>query len=143
MSHNPFHSAAAPDFRQMSASDLRTGVMVLSELVRDLKRFRDTGDTRHLRLWAEGTKGAEAASRFFPSAALVMRIGGMPGPFPREAAMLLGRNLVSDAEKLQRSYKDIWRARPGRAFHDIAARVKREERRRKSRGWFGGPKSGI
>ncbi|MEZ0223946.1 MAG: hypothetical protein ACAH83_05290 [Alphaproteobacteria bacterium] len=129
MSQNPFHSAAAPDFRQMSASDLRAGVMVLSELARDLRRFRDTGDTRHLRLWAEGTKGAEAASRFFPGAALVMRIADMPSPVPREAAMLLGRNLVSDAEKLLRSYKDIWRARPGRSFHDIAARVKREKAR--------------
>lgn len=127
----------------MSAVDLRAGVMVLSELARDLKRFRDTGDTRHLRLWAEGTKGAEAASRFFPGAALVMRIADMPSPVPREASLLLGRNLVSDAEKLLRSYKDIWRARPGRSFHDVAARVKREEQRRKSRGWFRGPKSGI
>lgn len=143
MSHNPFHSAAAPDFRQMSASDLRAGVMVLSELVRDLKRFQDSGDPRHLRLWAEGTKGAEAASRFFPSAALVTSMAGLPGPVGREGALLLGRNLVSEAERLQRSYKDIWRARPGRQFRDIAARVKREEQRRKSRGWLRRFKFGV
>ena len=137
MSHNPFHSAAAPDFRQMSADDLKLGIMTLAELSRDLKRFRRTGEPRHLRLWAEGTPGAARAAIVFPSAGIMQGFASMRVKIDQGAARMLVDQLVSEAETLRARYKDVWRARPGRAFRDIAARVKREKQRPRWTRWSG------
>jgi hypothetical protein len=37
-----------------------------------------------------------------------------------------------DLIELRKRYKIVWRARPGRAFHDVAARKKREKERRRN-----------
>jgi hypothetical protein len=137
MSHNPLHSASAPDFRHMSADDLRRGILTLAELSRDLKRFSRTGEPRHLRLWAEGTVGYENALLVFPSAAIVRGFASMPAKIGESAARMLVDQLVSEADNLRGRYKDVWRARPGRAFRDIAARVKREKQRPKWTRWSG------
>jgi hypothetical protein len=127
----------APDFREMTAQELRQGLTTLNALVRDLKRFQRTGKTAFLAAWKEGTPGEKAAAAVFPSAALVTRLASLGVPIDSTGAQLFARDLVAQAEKLQRSYKDIWRARPGHKFRDVAARAKREEQRRKSRRWFG------
>jgi hypothetical protein len=42
---------------------------------------------------------------------------------------------IEQAEELRRKYKIVWRARPGRAFHDVAARKKKQkEMKRYTRG---------
>lgn len=131
----PFN--ASPNFREMTAQELRQGLTTLNALVRDLKRFERTGQTAFLAEWREGTPGEKAAAAVFPSAALVTRLATLAIPIDPVGAKLFGRNLVAEAEKLQRSYKDVWRARPGLTFRDVAARAQREEQRRKSKGWFG------
>jgi hypothetical protein len=37
--------------------------------------------------------------------------------------------VLDDLVELRKRYKTVWRARPGRAFHDVAARKKREKQR--------------
>ncbi|MEZ0223949.1 MAG: hypothetical protein ACAH83_05305 [Alphaproteobacteria bacterium] len=47
---------------------------------------------------------------------------------------------MHDLETLRARFKMVWRARPGRAFHDVAARKKREAKRRRDSGLdFGFP----
>ncbi len=42
---------------------------------------------------------------------------------------------IEQAEQLRKKYKIVWRARPGRAFHDVAARKKKQkEMKRYTRG---------
>jgi hypothetical protein len=38
--------------------------------------------------------------------------------------------VLDDLVELRKRYKIVWRARPGRTFHDVAARKKREKARR-------------
>ena len=38
--------------------------------------------------------------------------------------------VIDDLIRLRKRYKAVWRARPGRAFHDVAARKQRERNRR-------------
>lgn len=37
--------------------------------------------------------------------------------------------LIDDLRDLRKRYKQVWRARPGRAFHDVAARKQWEKQR--------------
>ncbi len=121
-----------PDFRHMNADELRRNLTTLNFLVRDLRRFQASGDTRHLALWREGTAGAERAAAAFPSAALVTRLADMPGSVDDRGAWLLGHGLASEAEGLRKKYKEVWRSRPRETFRDIAERAQRKP---KSRGW--------
>jgi hypothetical protein len=124
-----------PDFRHMTPEAIRQGVTTLNFLVRDLKRFQASGDTRWLRSWREGTEDAQKAAAVLPSAALVIRLAEMPGPLDTLGASILGKPLVAEAEELRKKYKDVWRGRPREKFHDVSARVKREEQRRKASRW--------
>jgi hypothetical protein len=124
-----------PDFRHMSPEALRQGVTVLNFLIRDLKKFQKSGITKCLSAWREGTKEAAQAVAVLPSAALVMRLADMPGPIDPAGAHMLGNHLVEEAEALRKKYKDIWRGRPRARFHDVSARTRREEQRRKANRW--------
>lgn len=130
-----------PDFRQMTPDELRRGITTLNFLVRDLKRFQQSGQTGFLRDWREGTQAAADAATVLPSAALVTRLADMPGEMDKTGAYLLGRTLVAEAENLRRQYKDVWRGRPRTRFHDVAARRSRELARGK--GKRPGPKFGL
>lgn len=41
---------------------------------------------------------------------------------------------IHDLVSLRAKFKAVWRARPGRPFHDVAARKKREDARRRGDG---------
>ncbi len=38
---------------------------------------------------------------------------------------------IDDLRGLRKRYKKVWRARPGRVFHDVATRKRREHERRR------------
>lgn len=43
-------------------------------------------------------------------------------------------DVMYDLKTLRARFKMVWRARPGRPFHDVAARKKREDARRRGDG---------
>ena len=51
--------------------------------------------------------------------------------------------VLSDLKALRKRYKIVWRARPGRVFHDVAARRQREKERRFVNGGYYIPPFGM
>ena len=50
---------------------------------------------------------------------------------------------IEELKELRKRYKIVWRARPGRVFHDIAARKQREQDRRFINGGYFIPPFGM
>lgn len=46
---------------------------------------------------------------------------------------------IQELESLRKRFKAVWRARPGRVFHDVAARRQREKERRRAQDNYYGP----
>jgi hypothetical protein len=121
-----------PDFRKMTIEDLREGISELNKIIKKLKEFQKVQSKRLWVSWGAGTAATAAISIIFPPAALmVMATSTILSVEPAAGAALSG-NMLAKAEELRGKFKTVYRARPGRAFHDVAARREKEKARKKT-----------
>ena len=66
----------------------------------------------------------------FPPLGLGIWVAGTVHGMEKSIQTSVYRSQMVEAQTLRSQFKTVWRARPGRKFHDIAARVKRENDRR-------------
>lgn len=122
--------APRPDFRTMTPDDLRRGI---SDLNGQSRRLRDEMNrvAGRFALGQMATVGAAGAAMavFPPLAAGVIAAGLMHG-VDQSAQSAVLRARLAEVESLRKSFKTVWRARPGRRFYDIDARGRRESARR-------------
>jgi hypothetical protein len=131
-----------PDFRNMTADDLREGITTLNRIIRELKDFQEKQHKRLAVSWGAGTAATAAIAIIFPPAALMVAATTTMLAIDPAASATVGKMALKNAEALRHKFKTVYRARPGQAFHDVSARRKREAARKKAqrRHWFSGPR---
>lgn len=131
---NDFNSAGQPDFRHMSVAEMKDAISTLNPLIRDLRRFIDSGHSKYLAAWKEGTAASQKMAKLLPAhAGIVNRLAEMPVRGNNEAVrglVGLAYPIIEDATELRKKYKTVWRARPGRKQFNLAARIGRENVRK-------------
>lgn len=125
-----------PDFRKMTIEDLREGISTLNHIIRKLKDFRNTQSKRLWISWGAGTAATAAIAIAFPPAALLVAATSTILSAEPAAGTEIGSQVLGKAEELRHKFKTVYRARPGRAFHDVAARREREKARKKAQHKF-------
>lgn len=120
-----------PDFRKMTPQDLRDGTTALNKIIKAMRNYKHENDKRLIVGGSAGAMGALVAGLMFPPAALIVAAGATIINMPSIAGSSAGAAVLKDAVELRRKFKEVWRARPGRPFRDVAARIKRTEERRK------------
>lgn len=126
-----FGDADYPDFKNMTIRQMREDMTALNHLIKELKAIEKDNTKKFALTWGAGTLATAAVTAFFPPAAfLVLTTSTMMNVDPM-ARTMMARDMLRKAEDLRERYKIVWRARPGRAFHDVAARNKREVERKK------------
>ena len=130
---NDFNSAS-PDFRRMTVAEMKDAISTLNPLIRDLRRFIDTGHSKYLAAWKEGTAASQKMTQLLPShAAIVNRLAEMSLRGNGEGArglVGLAYPVLEDATDLRKKYKTVWRARPGRKQFNLSRRIGRENVRK-------------
>lgn len=121
-----------PDFRKMTIDDLREGISTLNKIIAKLKDFRNTQSKRLWISWGAGTAATAAIAIAFPPAALLVAATSTILSIEPAAGTAVGSQVLGKAEELRHKFKTVYRARPGRAFHDVAARREREKARKKA-----------
>ncbi|TAL39497.1 MAG: hypothetical protein EPN97_02225 [Alphaproteobacteria bacterium] len=121
-----------PDFRKMTIADLREGISELNKIIKKLKEFQKTQSKRLWVSWGAGTAATAAISVIFPPAALLVAATSTMLTIEPAAGAAMSNNFLAKAEELRHKFKTVYRARPGRAFHDVAARREKEKTRRKA-----------
>lgn len=116
----------------MTTQDLREGISELNKIIKKLKEFQKVQSKRLWISWGAGTAATAAIAMIFPPAALmVMATSTILSAEPAAGAAICG-NVLAQAEEMRRKFKTVYRARPGRAFHDVAARREKEKARKKT-----------
>lgn len=119
-----------PDFRNMTPQQIRENISRLNREVRDLRKMTNQAGAK----FAAGqlvTLGAGVpATLAFPPLGLGILAAGTVHGMEKSIQAATYKNALHDAETLRAQFKTVWRARPGRKFYDIDARVKRENKRR-------------
>jgi hypothetical protein len=127
---NDFNNAGQPDFRHMTPAEIKDAISTLNPLIRDLKRFIDSGHSKYLAGWKEGTAASQKMAKLLPMhASIVNRLAEMPVRGNGEGVrglVGLAYPIRDDAEELRKKYKTVWRARPGRRQFDLSKRIGRE-----------------
>ncbi len=120
-----------PDFKNMTIRQMREDMTALNHLIKELKAIEKDNTKKFALTWGAGTLATAAVTLIFPPAAfMVLSTSTMLNVDPLARSMM-ARQMLHKAEDLRERYKIVWRARPGRAFHDVAARNKREAERKK------------
>jgi len=119
-----------PDFRNMTPQQIRENISRLNNDIRDLRQKARAANAKFAagQLITAGT--AIPATLAFPPLALgILAAGAMHG---MEKTVEIGsyNAQLRESETLRAQFKTVWRARPGRKFYDIDARVQRENKRR-------------
>lgn|GEM_PF-1663456 len=121
---------AKPDFRNMTPLQIRENISRLNRDIRDLrKKTRQAGARFAAGQLITAGAGIPATLVFPPLGLGILAAGTVHGMEKTIEASTYNARL-RDAETLRAQFKTVWRARPGRKFHDIDARVKREKKRR-------------
>lgn len=125
-----FNNSSQPDFRSMTAAEIKDAISTLNPLIRDLNRFIDSGHSKYLASWKEGTAASQKMAKLLPAhAGIVNRLAEMPVRGNGEAVrgiVGLAYPIRDDAEELRKKYKTVWRARPGRKQFNLSQRIGRE-----------------
>lgn len=119
-----------PDFRNMTPDEIKQGISSLNRDIRSLREqvSRTTGKFFLGQAAAVGV-GVPATMIFPPLGLGIMAVGMIHG-VEKSAESSVQRARLAEAESLRKSFKAVWRARPGRPFRDVDARNKREAERR-------------
>jgi hypothetical protein len=125
-----------PDFRKMTIEDLREGISTLNKIIKELKEFQKTQSRRLWVSWGAGTAATGAIAVIFPPAALMVAVTSTILSADPAAGAAMSSNMLAKAEELRHKFKTVYRARPGRAFHDVAARREKEKARKKAQHKF-------
>src|SRR3954464_1882733 len=115
-----------PDFRQMTVEDLREGITALNKIIKELKDFQQKQNKRFNVSMGLGTAATAAVALAFPPAALLVGATALMVSIDPAAGATVGQMALKNAETLRQKFKTVYRARPGRSFHDVAARRKKE-----------------
>jgi hypothetical protein len=130
---NDFNSAS-PDFRSMSPAEMKDAISTLNPLIRDLRRYVDSGHSKYLAAWKEGTAASQKMAQLLPShAGIVNRLAEIPTRGNGEGVrglVGLAYPIIDDAVELRKKYKTVWRARPGRKQFNLSKRIGRENVRK-------------
>lgn len=119
-----------PDFRNMTPDEIRQGISKLNREIRDLRQQMNRAAGKFYLGQAATVGVAVPAAMVFPPLGLGIMAAGMVHGLEKSAESAAARSRLAEAESLRHKFKTVWRARPGRPFHDIDARVKREADRR-------------
>lgn len=119
-----------PDFKNMTPADIRRGISALNGDIRDLRKQMNITTGKFLLGQTAALGAAVPAAIVFPPLALGIMAAGMIHGVEKSAETSIQRVRLAEAESLRQQFKTVWRARPGRPFHDIDARVRRENTRR-------------
>lgn len=119
-----------PDFKNMTPDDLRRGISELNRNIRDLRKQMNVTTGKFFLGQTAALGAAVPAAMVFPPLAAGILAAGMIHGAEKSAETSIQRARLSEAESLRQQFKTVWRARPGRPFHDIDARVRRENTRR-------------
>lgn len=119
-----------PDFRNMTPQQIRENISRLNREVCDLRKMTNQAGAKFAagQLITMGA-GIPATLAFPPLGLGILAAGTVHGMEKSIEASTLNAHL-KQAESLRDQFKTVWRARPGRKFYDIDARVKRENKRR-------------
>lgn len=119
-----------PDFKNMTPADIRRGISDLNRDIRDLRRQMNITTGKFFAGQTVALGAAVPAAMVFPPLALGIMAAGMIHGAEKSAETSVMRARLANAESLRQQFKTVWRARPGRPFHDIDVRVRRESTRR-------------
>ena len=119
-----------PDFKNMTPADLRRGISELNRDIRDLRKQMNITTGKFFIGQTAALGAAVPAAMVFPPLAFGIMAAGIIHGAEKSAETSIQRARLSEAESLRHQFKTVWRARPGRPFHDIDARVRRENTRR-------------
>lgn len=125
-----------PDFRQMTIDDLREGITALNKIIKELKDFQQKQNKRFNVSLGLGTAATAAVALAFPPAALMVAATSLMVSIDPAAGATVGQMALNNAQELRQKFKTVYRARPGRSFHDVAARRKKEAERKKAKRKF-------
>jgi len=119
-----------PDFRNVTPQQIRENISRLNLEIRDLRKKTRQASAK----FAAGqlmTMGAGIpATLAFPPLGLGILAAGTAHGMEKSIEAGTYNRALREAETLRGQFKTVWRARPGRKFYDIDARVKRENNRR-------------
>ncbi|MDP2207004.1 MAG: hypothetical protein Q8K65_11940 [Alphaproteobacteria bacterium] len=119
-----------PDFRNMTPDEIKKGISSLNRDIRAL-RAQVNRTTGKFFIGQAATVGVGVpATLIFPPLGLGIMAAGMIHGVEKSAESSVQRAQLAEAESLRKSFKAVWRARPGRPFRDVDARNKREAERR-------------
>ncbi|MDE1153388.1 MAG: hypothetical protein PW788_12700 [Micavibrio sp.] len=124
-------SDLTPDFKNMTTDEIRSGISTLNTVIHDLKRMAQTEHKHFAVTWGASTLLVAGTTIIFPPAALLALTASNIINVDPMVRMTLARQALKEAEDLRHKFKIVWRARPGRAFRDVAARTARETERKK------------
>lgn len=119
-----------PDFRNMTPDEIRKGISDLNREIRDLRKQANVATGKFFLGQAATVGVGVPATMIFPPLGLGIMAAGMIHGVEKSAENSALRIRLAEAERLRHSFKTVWRARPGRPFHDVDARNKREAERR-------------
>jgi len=119
-----------PDFKNMDSADIRRGISDLNRDIRDLRKQMNKATGKFFLGQAAAVGVGVPATMLFPPLGLGIMAAGMLHGTEKTAETSILRARLAEAESLRASFKTVWRARPGRPFHDIDARNRRESERR-------------
>jgi hypothetical protein len=121
-----------PDFRDMTEKDLRSGISELNQLIKELKRIHKDESRRVTVATGASVLSAVLLTAVFPPGGILIATTSAVVNIDPTLRTILARQALDNAEELRAKFKTVYRARPGRAFHDVAARAAREKQRRKA-----------
>jgi hypothetical protein len=121
-----------PDFRDMTIDDLREGISTLNKIIKRIKEFQQQQNKKFAISWGAGTIASAAIALAFPPAAMMVVATTAMLSLDPAAGAAVSQKMLNDAESLRHKFKTVYRARPGRAFHDVFARREKEKARKKA-----------
>jgi hypothetical protein len=119
-----------PDFRNMTPEEIKQNISSLNRDIRVLREQVNRTTGKFFLGQAAAVGVGVPATLIFPPLGLGIMAAGMIHGVEKSAENSVQRAQLAEAESLRKSFKAVWRARPGRPFRDVDARGKREAERR-------------
>jgi len=119
-----------PDFRNMTPDEIKQGISSLNRDIRALRQQMNKTTGKFFLGQAAAVGVGVPATMLFPPLGLGIMAAGLVHGAEKTAESSIQRARLAEAESLRKSFKTVWRARPGRPFHDVDARARREAERR-------------
>lgn len=119
-----------PDFKNMTPAEIRENISSLNREIRELRKAANESSKKLIAGQAATLGLGVPATIAFPPLGLGIWVAGTVHGMEKSIQTSVYRSQMVEAQTLRSQFKTVWRARPGRKFHDIDARVKRENERR-------------